>query len=641
MKKRGKNKNLFLLVLLIILVVVIACVYFINFKITGNVVSGTNGLVAYYPFEGNANDASGNGNNGNLQGASLTTGKNGSGYRFDGIDDYIVIGNNIQVTPSITAIAWAKSSTSTWNTYGWIAGSRMANGFLISPWNNSKVVNLYIFNTSGDYIFVGSCNPGDITTWHQYGAGYDAGSNRAFTICDGLINYNPVAISRGSGTIGLEIGRDYGYVANRYGNGSIDSVKVWNYALNNSEVQAEYNSAPITPSPFHIQPATKNNNFVSVHFFWQHPFPTTGAPINDCTHHPADPLPIMGPMDPQPGNENYSRLVDYYYAGLKKVGLAHINAVIIPIYGQPSPVFKNASTNSIKAMLDAQDRLRQEGNSYPLIFFQADGIEAFDANAKDNEDYTRPGESIDEVWDGLQLIYDTIIEKKGSLDLQSLQTVNNLNTFPLMIYHPEDWSIYCQSHNVTCNVTANNTFIYELKRKFNEKYDKDLYIILDVVFYNKDYGNNKLHITDADNYYYWGAAKWGTFNAYYLLYPRKELPFNITSIGPGFSASLDCGKTNRTRDEQLYYNDIKNYTDPWIVIETFNVWGEGTEIDNSLEYGDIYLNLTRAALIDSGKFPYCYSNLECEDSNTCTTESCVNGNCISSNNTNAPYAEKI
>src|SRR5271165_2960825 len=31
----------------------------------------TNGLVAYYPFTGNANDASGNGNNGTLNGADL------------------------------------------------------------------------------------------------------------------------------------------------------------------------------------------------------------------------------------------------------------------------------------------------------------------------------------------------------------------------------------------------------------------------------------------------------------------------------------------------------------------------------------------------------------------------------------------
>jgi hypothetical protein len=34
----------------------------------------TNGLVAYYPFNGNANDESGNGNNGVVYGATLTGG---------------------------------------------------------------------------------------------------------------------------------------------------------------------------------------------------------------------------------------------------------------------------------------------------------------------------------------------------------------------------------------------------------------------------------------------------------------------------------------------------------------------------------------------------------------------------------------
>ena len=47
----------------------------------------SDGLVAYYPFNGNANDESGNGNNGTVNGATLTTdrfGKVNSAYSFDG-----------------------------------------------------------------------------------------------------------------------------------------------------------------------------------------------------------------------------------------------------------------------------------------------------------------------------------------------------------------------------------------------------------------------------------------------------------------------------------------------------------------------------------------------------------------------------
>ncbi len=51
------------------------------------------GLVAYYPFNGNANDESGNGNHGTaFNGATLTEdrfGNNYSAYYFDGEDDYI------------------------------------------------------------------------------------------------------------------------------------------------------------------------------------------------------------------------------------------------------------------------------------------------------------------------------------------------------------------------------------------------------------------------------------------------------------------------------------------------------------------------------------------------------------------------
>ena len=51
----------------------------------------TDSLVGWYPFNGNANDESGNGNNGTVNGASLDTNRFGdanSAYDFDGIDDY-------------------------------------------------------------------------------------------------------------------------------------------------------------------------------------------------------------------------------------------------------------------------------------------------------------------------------------------------------------------------------------------------------------------------------------------------------------------------------------------------------------------------------------------------------------------------
>jgi hypothetical protein len=52
----------------------------------------TDGLVAYYPFEGDADDDSGNQHHGEVHGALLQVDRNGQSneaYYFDGIDDYI------------------------------------------------------------------------------------------------------------------------------------------------------------------------------------------------------------------------------------------------------------------------------------------------------------------------------------------------------------------------------------------------------------------------------------------------------------------------------------------------------------------------------------------------------------------------
>ena len=73
------------------------------------------GLVAYYPFNGNANDMSGSGYNGTVNGATLTTDRFGnpnSAYSFNGTGAYIsttfygILGSNPR-----TISFWAKTSS--------------------------------------------------------------------------------------------------------------------------------------------------------------------------------------------------------------------------------------------------------------------------------------------------------------------------------------------------------------------------------------------------------------------------------------------------------------------------------------------------------------------------------------------------
>ena len=57
----------------------------------------SNGLVGWWPFNGNANDESGLGNNGISSGSTLTSDRfanSNSAYLFDGVNDYIRITDN-------------------------------------------------------------------------------------------------------------------------------------------------------------------------------------------------------------------------------------------------------------------------------------------------------------------------------------------------------------------------------------------------------------------------------------------------------------------------------------------------------------------------------------------------------------------
>jgi len=91
-----------LLVLLVTIVLSSVCAY-----------AGINdGLVAYYPFNGNVNDESGNGNNGIVYGATLTNDRLGnpnSAYSFDGINDYISVPDSYSLrspTEAVSISAW-------------------------------------------------------------------------------------------------------------------------------------------------------------------------------------------------------------------------------------------------------------------------------------------------------------------------------------------------------------------------------------------------------------------------------------------------------------------------------------------------------------------------------------------------------
>jgi hypothetical protein len=76
----------------------------------------TNGLVGYWPFNGNANDESGNGNNGTVTGATLTTdryGNSNNAYFFNHSDEISTNFNGISGSQPRTISFWMKNQNST------------------------------------------------------------------------------------------------------------------------------------------------------------------------------------------------------------------------------------------------------------------------------------------------------------------------------------------------------------------------------------------------------------------------------------------------------------------------------------------------------------------------------------------------
>ena len=90
--------------------------------------------MADYPFNGNANDASGNGNNGTVYGATLTTDRFGnpnSAYYFNGLSDYIDIPNNSSqqiTTNQLTLAAWVNLNSAVGVTQWRIVNKQQVDG---------------------------------------------------------------------------------------------------------------------------------------------------------------------------------------------------------------------------------------------------------------------------------------------------------------------------------------------------------------------------------------------------------------------------------------------------------------------------------------------------------------------------------
>jgi hypothetical protein len=135
----------------------------------------TSGLVGYWGFNGNADDQSGNNNNGTVNGATLTADRNGninSAYYFNGINSYIIANNTSNILTSNYSVSiWFNSPISLCNNNVMLRSGNASNcswrGFSIGN-NNQTNFGLSDFGNN-NYAFVSNynCDNVSLNEWHN------------------------------------------------------------------------------------------------------------------------------------------------------------------------------------------------------------------------------------------------------------------------------------------------------------------------------------------------------------------------------------------------------------------------------------------------------------------------------------------
>jgi len=234
----------------------------------------TNGLMAYYPFNGNANDASGNGHNGVAFGLTSTTDRFGTAnraYRFNGTNGYVWIGSGVR-PPVLTACAWFKTTAIVApgfanvqiilrdRLYGWQLGVTATNNGWGQP-VGALVASFYRSEPGGprQVTFFRNDKQFNDGNWHFVALTYD-GTN-ASLYSDGEKNAseqfstNANVYYQPTGG-GLAIGRD-GDSSNGYFDGNLDDIRLYDRGLSAEEVLHLYYTENPQPPAITTHPSSR------------------------------------------------------------------------------------------------------------------------------------------------------------------------------------------------------------------------------------------------------------------------------------------------------------------------------------------------------------------------------------------------
>jgi photosystem II stability/assembly factor-like uncharacterized protein len=204
------------------------------------------GLKAYYPFNGNAIDESGTGNNGNISGASLTTDRfnnANTALSFNGTNSYVWVNQHSTLefgTGDFTVCAWIKTPSQQFSRVV-SKGECFSSGWQLGQ-NSTIEVSLQSPPNGPSYLHSINNNYAD-NQWHFILMRRSNGIVQIFGDGDpdGTPYVFPYSLTNESAL--MTIGRcevSYGSCSDAFFNGSIDDVRIYNRALDQAEIDTLY-----------------------------------------------------------------------------------------------------------------------------------------------------------------------------------------------------------------------------------------------------------------------------------------------------------------------------------------------------------------------------------------------------------------
>jgi hypothetical protein len=217
--------------------------------------------IAYYPFNGNADDQSGRGHNGIVVNAVLTTDRFGnpdSAYAFNGQNSSIEIPDNVDLNPAtVTICTWIKvnnflptrSGTSGDSSVQWIIfkkNSRTSNfeGYDLKVLNTDHAGSTMVTSHGGRQVSANSeVHSMNISEWYFMTMTAGPESIRLY-INGALKDEQSTGFPLDYGNRPLFIGRTGEDYWDGYFKGTIDDVRIYNRILTSEEIAALYSLPP-------------------------------------------------------------------------------------------------------------------------------------------------------------------------------------------------------------------------------------------------------------------------------------------------------------------------------------------------------------------------------------------------------------